>query len=58
MLKKEYAILDKEKRALYAGHKEHRQEMVALKMAKQNVDRILAPTEPPKVRSRSYELSF
>jgi len=58
MLKKEYAILEKEKRQLYSGCKEHRQEMVALKMAKQNVDRILAPIEPPKVKSRAHELSL
>ena len=54
MLKKEYAVLDKEKRGLYLGYKEHREEMVALKMAKQNVDRIFAEPKAP-IKNRGHE---
>ena len=57
MLKKEYAILDKEKRGLYSGYKEHREEMIAMKMAKQNVDKIFSEPKKP-VKNRGYELSL
>ena len=37
-LKEEYAKLEAEKRKLYSGHKTNREDMIALKTAKQNVD--------------------
>ena len=43
-LKKEYAMLVAEQKKLYSGYKAAREEMVALLMAKQNVDRILNGT--------------
>ena len=49
-LKKEYAALAAEQKRLNAGYKDTRNEMVALLMAKQNVDRILFGA-PQKVRS-------
>jgi hypothetical protein len=39
-LKKEYAMLSAEKKILSSGYKAEREEMIALLMAKQNVDRI------------------
>jgi hypothetical protein len=39
-LKKEYAMLSVEKKNLSSGYKAEREEMIALLMAKQNVDRI------------------
>jgi hypothetical protein len=39
-LKKEYAVLAAEKKNLSSGYKAEREEMIALLMAKQNVDRI------------------
>jgi hypothetical protein len=39
-LKKEYAMLSVEKKKLSSGYKAEREEMIALLMAKQNVDRI------------------
>ena len=56
-LKMEYAKLEKEKRQLYVGHKPSREEMIALKMAKQNVDMFLG--EPRKsVKERNHEHSL
>lgn len=53
-LKKEYATLDAEKRKLYQGYRPAREEMIALLMAKQNVERILGMTPPPqKSREKS-----
>ena len=40
-LKSEYTSLNAEKKKLYSGYKEEREEMIALKMAKQNADIIL-----------------
>ena len=50
MLQQEYAILEKEKRQLYSGYKQHREEMLDLKMMKQNVDMIFAP---PKTKAKN-----
>ena len=44
MLQQEYATLEAEKRKLYAGWKPAREEMIALKTAKQTVDTILGKT--------------
>jgi len=53
MLKTEYAKLDAEKRKLYSGHKPAREDMIALKMAKQNIDIFLGePRQPEQKRQR------
>ena len=49
-LSKEYAALLAEKRAEYENYKTLRQEMITIRTAKQNVDRILGP-EQETVRS-------
>jgi hypothetical protein len=55
-LKTEYAVLEKEKRQLYGGHKDRREEMIGLKTALQNVDMFLG--EPPQlVKNRSHDRS-
>ena len=46
-LKKEYAMLVAEQKKLYSDYKAAREEMVALLMAKQNVDRILSDVPTP-----------
>ena len=54
MLKKEYATIDAEKKKLYQRYRPAREEMIALLMAKQNVDRMLnlpAPEDMPKEKS-------
>lgn len=51
-LKQEYAALDAERRTLSRGYKAEHDEMVALQMAKQNVDRLLGE---PRQRSKSHE---
>ena len=57
MLKTEYAKLEKEKRQLYSGYKKQREEMIDLKMARQNVDMFLSePLKPEK--KRSHELTI
>ncbi|MDL2231968.1 relaxase/mobilization nuclease domain-containing protein [Ruminococcaceae bacterium OttesenSCG-928-L11] len=53
-LKTEYATLNAEKRKLYQGYRPAREEMIALLMAKQNTERILGMTPPPK---KSHEKS-
>ena len=56
-LKQEYAALDAEKRKLYSTYKADREEMIALKMAKQNVDMILG--EPRQTaKKREHEMSL
>ena len=55
-LKQEYAILDAEKRKLYSGYKAAREEMIALQMAKQNVDIILGEPRHTE-KSRRHEAS-
>ena len=50
-LKKEYASLSSEKKKLYQEYRPAREEMIALLMAKQNVERILGMT-PQKQKSR------
>lgn len=53
-LKQEYATLDAEKRKLYQRHRPTRDEMVALLMAKQNVDRMMnLPDRNEKQRDKS-----
>jgi hypothetical protein len=53
MLRTEYAKLDAEKRKLYSDHKPAREDMIALKMAKQNIDIFLGePRQPEQKRSR------
>ena len=57
MLNAEYAKLEKEKRLLYGGYKEHRGEMIDLKMAKQIVDMFLGePRQQALRRSREHSL--
>ncbi|MDL2232380.1 relaxase/mobilization nuclease domain-containing protein [Ruminococcaceae bacterium OttesenSCG-928-L11] len=53
-LKTEYAALAAEKRKLHQGYRPAREEMIALLMAKQNTERILDMTPPPK---KSHEKS-
>ncbi len=53
-LQTEYATLSAEKKKLYQGYRSSREEMIALLMAKQNVDRILnlpSPDKKPKGKS-------
>ena len=50
MLKKEYVMLSAEQKKINSGHKENREEMLALLMAKQNVDRILFGT-PTQIKN-------
>lgn len=47
-LQTEYATLDAEKKKLYQGYRPAREEMIALLMAKQNVERILGMTSMPQ----------
>jgi len=55
-LKQEYAILEAEKRKLYSVYKAARDEMIALSMAKQNVDILLGePRQTEKNRQRGTE---
>ena len=57
MLKTEYAKLEKEKRQLYSDYKPAREEMIALKMARQNVDMFLGePRQPTKERSHEHSI--
>jgi uncharacterized protein involved in exopolysaccharide biosynthesis len=52
-LKQEYASLEAERRKLYSGYKAAREEMISLKMVKQNVDIILGkPRQAEKSRQR------
>lgn len=53
-LQTEYATLEAERKKLWSGHKSEREEMVALKMAKQNVDTFLSEPKSPQI-SKSYE---
>lgn len=56
-LRREYAILDAERRKLSRGYRAERDEMTSLLMAKQNVDRILGkPQQPPRRTQRDLEL--
>lgn len=53
-LKQEYATLDAEKRKLYQGYRSAREEMIALLMAKQNVDRMMnLPNQNEKQKEKS-----
>jgi hypothetical protein len=58
-LKEEYAKLDAEKRKLYSGHKTAREDMIALKTAKQNVDMFFGePRQPQQLeRKKTYDHS-
>jgi len=51
-LKEEYAILDKEKRGLYNGYGKQRDDTIALKLARQNVDMFLDETRERKLLER------
>ena len=51
-LKEEYAKLEAEKRKLYSGHKTNREDMIALKTAKQNVDMFFAEPRQPQQQER------
>jgi hypothetical protein len=53
-LQAEYAKLEAEKKSLWSGHKAERSEMIALKLAKQNVDMFLGE---PKQKSKAHERS-
>ena len=53
-LQKEYAILDSERKKLYQQHRPAKDEMIALLMAKQNVERLLGITA---VQEKSREKS-
>jgi len=56
-LKTEYAKLEAQKKKLWSGYRAERDEMVTLKMAKQNCDMFFA--EPKQVQtSKSYEYSL
>jgi len=56
-LQTEYAKLNAEKQKLWSGYKAEREEMVALKMAKQNCDTFLGePREPQKTKSYEHSL--
>jgi hypothetical protein len=56
-LKTEYAVLEKEKRQLYGGHKDRREEMIGLKTALHNVDMFLGePRQQTKNRSHDRSL--
>jgi len=56
-LKAEYAKLEAQKKKLWSGYRAERDEMIALKMAKQNCDTFFA--EPKQVQtSKSYEHSL
>jgi hypothetical protein len=57
MLQTEYAKLESEKRKLYAGYKTARDEVTALKMAKQNVDIFFAEPRQPTIK-RTHEISI
>jgi len=59
-LKKEYAILEAEKKKLYNGYRNARDEMVDLQKARQNVQMFLDRPEPvrQKTRSKSYDHSL
>jgi len=58
-LKEEYAKLEAEKRKLYSVNKPAREDMIALKTAKQNVDMFFAEPRQPRhqERTKSYDLS-
>ena len=51
-LKEEYAILDKEKRGLYNGYGKQRDDVIALKLARQNVDMFLDESRERKLLER------
>ena len=56
-LKKEYAVLENEKRKLYSGYKDMREEMQTLQMAKHNADIILnSPRSAAKIRNNDPSL--
>ena len=54
-LKQEYAALKAKKGKLYSAYKQTRDEMIELRTAKNNVDRILGATEKEKNRDRQQE---
>ena len=47
-LQAEYAELETERKKLWSGHKAEREEMISLKMAKQNVDMFIGEPRQPK----------
>jgi hypothetical protein len=53
-LRKEYAVLSSEQKKLSSGYRAEREEMIALLMAKQNVDRVLF-SEPMPLRSHERD---
>ena len=55
LLKQEYAALKAKKGKLYSAYKQTRDEMIELRTAKNNVDRILGATEKEKNRDRQQE---
>jgi len=59
-LKKEYAMLEAEKKKLYNGYRNARDEMVDLQKARQNVQMFLDRPEPVRqqARSKSYDHSL
>ena len=54
MLQTDYAILEAEKKKLYSSNKSDREEMIALKMAKHNVDMFLGAPQQ-KQATKTYE---
>jgi hypothetical protein len=57
LLQTEYATLEAERKRLWSGHRAERDEMVALKMAKQNCDIFLGELrEPQKAKSHEHDL--
>jgi hypothetical protein len=52
-LKEEYAVLEKEKRGLYIGYGKQRDDVIALKLARQNVDMFLDGTREKKLLERA-----
>ena len=55
LLKQEYAALKAKKGKLYSAYKQTRDEMIELRTAKNNVNRILGATEKEKNRDRQQE---
>jgi hypothetical protein len=53
-LKEEYAVLDKEKRGLYNGCGKRRDDVIELKLARQNVDMFLDGTRETKLLERLH----
>jgi len=56
MLKKEYATLDAEKKKLYSGYREAREDMIDLQKARQNVQLFLDRPHHPIQKQRNKDL--